>query len=349
VPLGLRSALLTALLVMVAAASAQAISYTVQVVALSDKDSALTLQTQLNGEGYPAYVVRSTTGLGDVFRVRVGAFANRQAALVFADTMPSVAGGRPVPALAEAIPPGIVSLAPRVLTRIIPDGRDVTVLPWRSGVAVRLQQSAPLQEARYVTLEGDQIDSFDAWMAVPAADGSVTRLRNLPLWPDNYQQDSQAARDAFEASVLSLVADGLGLPLSDVKATVYRPQPDAVPMLVVLERVTVDQNGNETSKLLALGVPELGMTKDGPVQYLGLDKGELPDAPKGVALALEAPSAAPLEGDGWTAKVDGPFITVTGSDARAWREAVGTPLWTDGHVLATAYKGSFLFYDFLPR
>ncbi len=344
-----RAAALTALLALVTAASAQAISYTVQVVALSDKDSALALQTQLNGEGYPAYVVRSTTGLGDVFRVRVGAFANRQAALVFADSMPSVAGGRPVPALAEAIPPGIVSLAPRVLTRIIPDGRDVSVLPWRSGVAVRLQQSTPLQEARYVTLEGDQVDSFDAWLAIPAADGSVTRLRNLSLWPDHYQQDSREARDAFEASVLSLVADGLGLPLSDVKATVYRPQTDAVPRLVVLERVTVGQNGNEASKLLALGVPELGMTKNGPAQYLGLGKGELPDAPKGTALDLEAPAVGPLEGDGWTAKVDGRFITLTGSDTRAWREAVGTPLWTDGHVLATAYRGSFLFYDFLPR
>ncbi len=348
-PFRLRSAALTVLVAWVAVASAQSISYTVQVVALSDKDSALALQTQLNTEGFPAYVVRSTTGLGDVFRVRVGAFANRQAALVFADSMPPVAGGRPVPALAEAIPPGIVSLAPRVLTRIIPDGRDVTVLPWRSGVAVRLQQSAPLTEARYVTLEGDQVDSFDAWLAVPAADGSITRLRNLALWPDSYQQDSSEARDAFEASVLSLVADGLGLPLSDVKATVYRPQPDAAPRLVVLERVTVGQSGNETSRLLALGVPELGMTQQGPVQYLGLEKGELPVAPKGAALALQAPSAAPLTGDGWTAKADGTFITLTASDGRAWREAVGTPLWTDGHVLATSYRGSFLFYDFLPR
>ncbi len=345
----LRFAAAVAWLAFGSAAGAQAISYTVQVVALSDKTSALDLQTQLNGEGYPAYVVRSTTGLGNVYRVRVGAFANRQAALVFADTMPEVAGGRPVPALAEAIPPGIVSLAPRVLTRIIPDGRDATILPWRSGVAVRLQQSAPLREARYVIVDGDQVDSFDAWLAVPAKDGSVTRLRNLPLWPDNYKQDSQAARDAFEASVLSLVADGLGLPLSDVKATIYRPQPDAVPRLVVLERVTVNQNGNETSKLLALGVPELGMTKHGPVQYLGLTPGELPDPPTGAPLGIQAPSAAPLQGDGWTANTDGPFITLTASGSRAWREAVGTPLWTDGHVLATSYKGSFLLYDFLPR
>lgn len=339
----------TALWALAAAASAQAISYTVQVVALSEKDSALNIQTQLNGEGYPAYVVRSTTDLGTVYRVRVGAFANRQAALVFADSMPEVAGGKPVPALAEAIPPGIVSLAPRVLTRIIPDGRGATIVTWRSGVAVRLQQSDPLTEARYVTVVGDQVDSFDAWLAVPAADGSMTRLRDLSLWPDNYRQDSQEARAAFEASVLSLVADGLGLPLSDVKATIYKPKPDAVPRLVVLEKVRVTGNGSETSKLLALGVPELGMTAHGPVQYLGLDPGELPDAPKGHRLSLDAPAPGPLQGDGWTAQPSGAFVSVAAANGTSWRQAVGTPLWTDGHVLVTAYHDSFLLYDFLPR
>lgn len=346
---GARLVIAVAISVATAAASAQSIAYTVQVVALSDKDSALSVQAQLNGEGFPAYVVRSTTGLGDVYRVRIGAYANRQAALVFADAMTEVAGGKPVPALAEAIPPGIVSLAPRVLTRIIPDGRDVGVVAWREGVAVRLQRRSPLSEARYVVLDGDQVQSFDAWLAVPSADGSVTRLRNLPLWPENYQQDSKAARDAFEASVLSLVAEGLGLPLSDVRATIYKPQPDSVPRLIVLERVRTGGNGAETGKLLALGVPELGMKPTGPVQYLGLSPGELPDAPQTALLSLDTPSAGPLAGDGWTASADGDFITLEDGAGKRWREAVGTPLWTDGHVLASAYRDSFLFYDFVPR
>lgn len=346
---GARVAVALALAMAAATAVAQSIAYTVQVVALSDKDSALALQAKLDGEGYPAYVVRSTTGLGNVYRVRIGAYANRQAALVFAESMPPVAGGRPIPALAEAIPPGIVSLAPRVITRIIPDGRGVQVVPWSGGVAVRLQQRSPLSEARYVVLDGDQVASFDAWLAVPSADGSVTRLRNLPLWPDNYKQDSKAARDAFEASVLSLVAEGLGLPLSDVKATIFKPDAGSVPRLIVLERVKPGDNGAETSKLLALGVPELGMTPTGPTQYLGLDPGELPTAPKATALKLDASAASPLQGDGWTASADGDFVAISTGDGKKWREAVGVPLWTDGHVLATAYHDSFLFYDFLPR
>ncbi len=343
-----RAAVLGAALVLGAVAWAQAISYTVQVVALSDKDSALALQAQLNSQGYPAYVVRSTTVAGDVYRVRVGAFANRQAALVFADAMPAVAGGKPVPALAEAIPPGIVSLAPRVLTRIIPDGRSVTVQPWRSGIAIRLQQRSPLQEARYVTVEGDQVDSFDAWLAVPSADGSITRLRDLALWPDSYQQDPQAARDAYQASVVSLVADGLGLSASDVRATITTGPGDAVPHLVVLERVTRASDGTESSKLLALGVPALGMTPEGPARYLGLAPGELPDAPPTTPLAADAPATGPLQGSGWTARQNGDFVTLTAGDA-SWVQAVGTLLWTDGHVVATAYRSSLLFYDFLPR
>jgi len=330
-------------------ALAQSIAYTVQVVALSDKDSALALQAKLNADGYPAYVVRSTTGLGDVYRVRVGAYANRQAALVYADTMPAIAGGKPIPALAQAIPPGIVSLSPRVLTRIIPEGREVSVVAWSGGVAVRLQQQTPLSEARYVVLNGDQVDSFDAWLAVPNEDGSITRLRNLSLWPDNYQQDSAEARDAFEASVLSLVADGLGISLSDVKATIYRPDPSEAPRLIVLESVTPGAKGTETSKLLALGVPELGMTPYGPTQYLALSPGELPDPPTATALSLKGPPVTPLSGDGWTARADGEFITIEGKDGKSWREAVGTPLWSDGHVMASAFQDSYLFYDFVPR
>ncbi len=326
---------------------AQGISYTVQVVALSDKQSALDLQAQLNGQGFPAYVVRSTTPQGDVYRVRVGAFANRQAALVFADAMPPVAGGRPVPALAEAIPPGIVALAPRVLTRIYPESRDVTLVPWTGGWGVRLQGAAPLAPARYVTLVGGTVEQFDAWLAAPQDDGSIVRVRDLSLWPDTFETDTQATRDAYRASILSLVAEGLDLPLSDVRAAEYRPTPEAVPRLIVLERAV--PGDAEASTFLALGMPELGVTPYGPVRYLGLSPGELPDVPEGVPLTLDAPDASPLQGDGWTAEGDGPFVRLTQDGGASWRAGVGTPLWTDGSLLVTAQDGSFLFYDFLPR
>ena len=79
-------------------ASAQSIAYTVQVVALSDQEAALGIQTDLLREGFPAYVVRSTSDQGDVFRVRVGAFADRASTLLYASGMPgSVEGSRSRP------------------------------------------------------------------------------------------------------------------------------------------------------------------------------------------------------------------------------------------------------------
>lgn len=350
---GLLLAVAAALLV--ATAGAQGISYTVQVVALSDKDAALELQTQLNDEGFPAYVVRSSTSEGEVFRLRVGAFANRQAALVFADAMPQVAGGRPVPALAEAIPPGIVSLAPRLITRVIPEGRELTVVPWQDGVALRLQQRSPLTQARYVVLQDGEVTTFDAWLAVPLPDGGMTRVRDLALWPEDFADASPDARAAYRSSVSALVADALDLPVADVEAVALNASagadagedPMTPPSLVVVE--TFGPAGDDSGAILALGMPELGISPTGPVQYLGLDPGDVPQAPEGTVLTALEPTAEPLSGDGWTVRADGTFLRLSKDGGSSWRAGVGKPVWTDGVVLATLEEGSYLFYDFLPR
>ncbi|MCY4354083.1 MAG: SPOR domain-containing protein [Truepera sp.] len=75
------------------------IPYTVQVIIASDQSTALSLQTELRLEGFPVYVVRASTGQGDLYRVRVGAFANRDAALSYAGRMPPLGGSKPVPIL----------------------------------------------------------------------------------------------------------------------------------------------------------------------------------------------------------------------------------------------------------
>ena len=150
-------------------AQATAISYTVQVIAVSDQETALSISRDLLREGYPAYVVRSTGAPGDVFRVRVGAFANRAAALRYADSMPEVGGSRPVPALAEAIPEGIMPLAPRLVWQAEWTDEDVRVLPWPGGVALRLQPDAPLRQARYVVVQDGVVREIDAWALLPLA------------------------------------------------------------------------------------------------------------------------------------------------------------------------------------
>jgi hypothetical protein len=179
-------------------ATGMAISYTVQVIAVSDQDSALGISRELLRDGYPAYVVRSTGAQGDVYRVRVGAFANRAAALRYSETMPDVAGSRPVPALAEAIPLGIMPLAPRLLWQHEWSGEDVWVLPWPAGVAVRVQPVDPLRQATYVVFQDGEERAFEAWAAVP--------LRELPDVLD---------RDLIDVPIIDLTEPEAGEPAAD--------------------------------------------------------------------------------------------------------------------------------------
>lgn len=116
--------LVAAVLAMSSCALAQGISYTVQVVALSDQESALNVQRTLLDDAFPAYVVRASVAQGDIYRVRVGSFANRLAALEYARAMPNVAGSRPLPALAEGIPDGIMPVQPRLLLAYVPETRE---------------------------------------------------------------------------------------------------------------------------------------------------------------------------------------------------------------------------------
>jgi len=154
----------------VVGAPALAIAFTVQVIAVSDQASALDISRTLLRDGFPAYVVRSTGSQGDVYRVRVGAFANRAAAARYAAAMPEVAGARPVPALAEAIPAGIMPLAPRVLWDGPVAGADLRVVPWPDGLALRRQAFDPLRQASYALVQGAEVRTVQAWRVAPLAE-----------------------------------------------------------------------------------------------------------------------------------------------------------------------------------
>jgi len=334
------------------AAWAQGISYTVQVVALSDRDSALRVVGDLLREGYPAYVVRSTSAQGDVFRVRVGVFANRPAALTYADAMPEVGGGRPVPALAEAIPTGITPLAPRLLLQEDVSGVEARLLRFGSGgLALRLQWRVPLGQAEYVILREGAVERVRAWQLVEGPEGVRLRVRDMALWPDTWQQDSAEVRQGYLTNLVTLVADRLGVGAAEVMAARYVPPGDEVPRLIVVERVQA--GAPDAAELLGVGLPAGGMTPAGPIAYLGLDPGTLPGVPASARIDLatrsvsgelaeatwagfeggavpedpEAPGENPahpapppggaVTGDGWTAAPDGRFVRLSVDPAGA--------------------------------
>ncbi len=265
------------------AAGAQSILYTVQVVALSDVDSARQVQTDLLRQGYPAYIVRSHSTEGAVYRVRVGAYANRPAALLYSEAMPVVAGGQPVPALAEGIPSGVTPLAPRLVLAQDLTGLDARMLLIGPKLALRTQQRSPLEPARYNVMDAGQVETVTAWQLSENDAGERVIVRDLNLWPDSWEGDTAEVRELYQKSMVGLVADSLGLDQATVRAARYGTQ-TGVPKLIVVERIV--PGAPDGPQLIGLGLPAAGMTPSGPLSYLGVSVEELPGVPEGVRLDL---------------------------------------------------------------
>jgi hypothetical protein len=155
-----------------------AISYTVQVVASSDETRANQVRSELADQGYPAYLLNVPTAQGQVYRIRVGAFANRAAAALFAEAMPSIEGSTPSPALAEGgVPPGLIPFEPALIGRYDLTTTLVQVFPW------------PVSESRAPgqTREATQQDSSTG-EASPAAT-LVAPEAQVPSSSDTQQGD----------------------------------------------------------------------------------------------------------------------------------------------------------------
>lgn len=339
-PIGRRLPGLLFVLGLLLCASASAISYTVQVVAVSDQEVALELQGQLLRQGFPAYVVRASSDDRDVYRVRVGAFANRGAALSYAEAMPLVFGSRPVPALAETIPSGIMLLEPELLIDT-PAVEGVTLLAWGDDVALRVQPSADTPAHYHLFVDDGETD-FEAWSARPFEQG-VLRVRNLSLWPSTWAEDDSEVLEAFQRSMISLVAGELSVPVAEIDEAVFADEP---PYLVVLERA--DPLQAEPGELLALGVPgEMGGF--GPQVYLG-DASLLPGRPEPLYSYDGVLPEGPLEGDGWSATADEGYTRIDPAGGSAgWRAGVGVPLWSGGRYLLTSDGARLRLFRLLPR
>lgn len=342
---------LAAILVLCAAGLTHAISYTVQVAAVSDQESALSLVRNLLRDGYPAYFVRTTTEAGFVFRIRVGAFQNRGAALMYAESMPAVAGARPIPALAEAIPAGIMPLAPALLLSASLDGVAAEVVPWGEGIAFRAQSRDPLEQATYTLLGTPEPITFRAWRAAPADDGAALRMRTLRLWPDATAEgeDTPAVRDEFAVQLRRLIATQLGVEDAVVEAAAFTTA-DGAPALLVVERFLPGQPDSEE----LLGLAD-GASGPGPygVDELVVGEDVAPEHPEpllafGLGRGPTADPEAPVAGAGWEAERDGPFTRLH-LDGSSWRAAVGVPLWASGDLLITQDEGMLLFYRFDRR
>ncbi len=325
---------------------AQSIAYTVQVVAVSDQSQAFSLIRDLGMDNFPAYATRATTEQGDVVRVRVGGFANRAAALLYAETMPDFPspGNRPLPALADNIPTGIMPLEPRLL--LDTDLAGFTLLDWDGSLALQVRPD-PAAPRRYtLLLEGSSVE-FDAWRAWPDGSGLVLRYRDLPLWPPDWADLDESALELEAQTQLDFLAARLGVDEDELAAAVR--DRGGVPVLVVLERFN-PWLSLEIGQLLAVTVP--GAAYSGPWQGGLLGDEDAPEATASVVLEVSSDLEAVdrLETEDWTLEADGQFmLQSTPAANRSWRAAVGAPLWTDGTFVLARHEGRFLLYDFVSR
>ena len=325
----------------------QGISYTVQVAAVSDETQALRLRGELAAQGFPAYLLTVPTSEGLVYRLRVGAFADREAAARFAAAMPTIGGSAPTPALAESIPGGLLPLEPELLG--VYDLKEITVqvLPWQGGLAVRSQPVGLGGQAFYTLVLPDEVLRFGAWRAAPDDDGGFTRVYSLPLWPDNWREQSAAERDRYLQTVLANIAADFDLTLAQVAAFTFT-EASEIPFLVLVERT--DETG-ETTRLRALGQPGKGLTPAGPeLQWFQEERVDIPPltplfAPQGADDLQER-----VAGAGWEAGASGSYTELRlPTSSNAWRAVAGLPLWARQDLLLTADAGEVLVYHFVER
>lgn len=352
--------------------TAAAISYTVQVVALSDQDAALELQRDLINEGYPVYLVSVQTEAGAVYRLRVGSFTNRAAALNFARAMGTVEGSMPAPALAEGIPEGLIPVEPELIVSYPyqPGSSTLAFVDWDGEVAIRYQQltdAGPL-EAEYRVLTPELARRpFSAWWAGPdpQADGAhtVVRLRSFALWPGDFEQLSEQELVRVESERLLALSASFDMGPEKLKSYRFRLPETGLPFVVLAERLSLMTG--EQPRLPALGNPANGLEATGPAltwfserqDYLFADMRGDVGYELVVALEQDPATVEPAEteasgitGGGWTATQDGSYTRLRLESAnRSWRAVAGTPLWAHGQFLLVIDQDELKLYQLLER
>ncbi len=341
--------------------------YTVQVAALSDQDAVLKLRNDLVNQGYPAYIVSASTDQGNLLRVRVGAFANREAAAAFSKEMAEEAETTPIPVLLSAIPEGFIPLLAEFIVSYpyFPNITSIKIVAWgQEGRALRFQGSYEGEwlEAEYRILSPDLVsNSFSAWRAAPSEDSSIVRVYSVPLWPDYFSELSTNALTKEQSRILTKVANDLELRTEEAEEYTFFAPGTGKPYLVRAERRSLEDNSFERYPVLGDN-DGVRIVETGP-ELVWFDRAYADDIPKGmntVVLDLQASegfqSGTPrihgsLQGKGWTAIPDGKYTTLHLKETgQAWRVVAGTPRWAYEDYLLVQQGNELVLYSFaLPE
>ena len=173
-------------------------------------------------------------------------------------------------------------------------------------------------------------------------------LRDRPLWPATWPDDTDEVRAAFAAATRQLVAVGAGLDVATVDATAYLPG-DAPPPTVVVAEIA-DRSGRDAGDVRALGDAASGLFASGPEPVDGSDPEWWPPAELGERVRIDGPEVGPITWSGAVLEVDGSFVRWRPDGGVAgWRAVPGTPLWSDGRYLLLRDGDELVLVDFVAR
>lgn len=327
-------------------ATAQGAFYTVQVVALTDRDSALRLVSDLLKEGFPAYVVNSKSQEGDLFRIRVGSFADRPASVAYIEVMPEIAGGRPVPALAEGIPVGLVPAHTALKMHVPVADQPELVIDTPERLLLRTKAHAEAgDQYRYYAFDTRGHFEVEAYRVVPGSNNDWFVLRDMALWPEHLVDDSKDIQDTFRESLLTLLEERLTISRAQLESAAFYE--GDFEMVRVVERYHPSSQLAEVVALVWYD-DEARMFSD---EEIGAYFAE--PARSAEAVTDLVPSEPVLESDEWFAAPEGDFVRLSvnedGVPGKSWRAATGTPLRFVLAGLLTLDSTSLYYYEFPAR
>src|SRR5690606_39966236 len=126
-------------------------------------------------------------------------------------------------ALARSVPARRTPVAGALVLGLAGAG-GALVYPWEAGVALRVPAVDGPPE--YVLVSGMQVERHRAYL-LGSRDGARLWVRETLLYPPTWRDETEAVNEGFRASLITLLAERLGVGVAEVEAAEYRPSPEA--------------------------------------------------------------------------------------------------------------------------
>ncbi len=323
-------------------ANSLAISYTVQVIALSSESNVKLLEERLKELGFPAYTITIPTNQGQIFRLRVGSFANREAAQKYAQAMQGVLDSAPVAQLAEGIPANLVPLEAKTLASFSTKDTIIKIDSKQDKTIIRIQTLGEFTEANYFI---DKL-GFTAYRAILTDDNKIVRVFSRRLWPEVYPLDSNTERDIFYQNTVAELAVKLDIEIADIQKYQFLNQ-KSEPFLVLVEQMDIKTGKIELLK--ALGKPASRINEYGPeLEWFDSNsKVEIVESKPEIIITNQSKAIAKeLETQVWIARSQNNFTELEIiATKQKWLLVAGQPIWATEGLLLTKYNDTFELYQ----